>query len=103
MEKDYQQQLEELLEAVGKQNASDLHISVARHPTLRIDGELIPLVKYPIITPEDAQGLVFALLTDEQKDKFLKEKEIDFSYSYKDRARFRVKKDLLSTAKDFSW
>jgi len=90
MEKDYQQQLEELLEAVGKQNASDLHISVARHPTLRIDGELIPLVKYPIITPEDAQGLVFALLTDEQKDKFLKEKEIDFSYSYKDRARFRV-------------
>jgi len=90
MVEDYQQQLNELLEAVGKQNASDLHISVGRHPTLRIDGQLIPLVKYPIITPEYAQGLAFALLTDNQKEKFLKEKEIDFSYSYKDKARFRV-------------
>lgn len=86
----YQPELYELLEAVGKQNASDLHISVGRYPTLRIDGELIPLVKRPVITPEHAQGLVLALLTDEQKDKFLKEREIDFAYSYKEKARFRV-------------
>ena len=90
MTKDYQPELYELLEAVGKQNASDLHISVARHPTLRIDGKLIPLVKRPILTPEHAQGLVFALLTDEQKERFLKEKELDFSYSFKEKARFRV-------------
>jgi len=90
MIKDYQVELFELLEAVGKQNASDLHISVGRHPTLRIDGDLIPLVKKPIITPEDAQGLVLALLNEEQKQRFLKEKELDFAYSYKDKARFRV-------------
>ncbi len=90
MTNDYHSKLNELLEAVAKQNASDLHISVGRHPTLRIDGELIPLVKQPIITPEYAQGLIFALLTDEQKERFLKEKEIDFSYSYKGKARFRV-------------
>jgi len=59
MIKDYQVELFELLEVVGKQNASDLHISVGRHPTLRIDGDLIPLVKKPIITPEDAHK-VFA-------------------------------------------
>lgn len=90
MAKDYQFELYELLEKTCKQNASDLHISVGRYPTLRIDGELIPLVKEPIITPEYAQGLVFALLTDEQKELFIKEKEIDFSYSYKEKARFRV-------------
>jgi len=90
MIKDYQVELFELLEVVGKQNASDLHISVGRHPTLRIDGDLIPLVKKPIITPEDAQGLVLALLNEEQKQRFLKEKELDFAYSYKDKARFRV-------------
>ena len=90
MIKDYQVELFELLETVGKQNASDLHISVGRHPTLRIDGDLIPLVKKPIITPEDAQGLVLALLNEEQKQRFLKEKELDFAYSYKDKARFRV-------------
>ena len=86
----YQFELNELLEKAGKQNASDIHISVGRYPTLRIDGELVPLVKQPIINPERAQGLVLALLTDEQKEKFLKEKEIDFSYSYKEKARFRV-------------
>ena len=90
MIKDYQVELFELLETVGKQNASDLHISVGRHPTLRIDGDLIPLVKKPIITPEDAQGLVLTLLNEEQKQRFLKEKELDFAYSYKDKARFRV-------------
>ena len=88
--KNYQAELYELLEIVGKQNASDLHISVGRHPTLRIDGELIPLVKQPILTPEHTQGLVLTLLTDEQKERFLKEKELDFSYAYKDKARFRV-------------
>lgn len=88
--KNYQAELYEFLEVVGKQNASDFHISVGRHPTLRIDGELIPLVKQSILTPEHAQGLVLALLTDEQKERFLKEKELDFSYSYKDKARFRV-------------
>ena len=87
---DYQPELYELLETVGKQNASDLHISVGRHPTLRIDGQLIPLVKKPVITPEHAEGLIFSLLTDEQKESFLKDKELDFSYSYKDKARFRV-------------
>lgn len=90
MSNDYKAELDELLEAVGKQNASDLHISVGCHPTLRIDGELIPLVKKPILTPEHAKGLVFALLNDEQKELFLKEKDLDFSYAYKDKARFRV-------------
>ena len=88
--KNYKTELNELLEAVGKQNASDLHISVGRHPTLRIDGKLIPLIKQPMITAERAESLVLALLNDEQKDKFLKGKEVDFSYSHKEKARFRV-------------
>jgi len=87
---DYQAELFEFLETTAKQNASDLHISVGRHPTLRIDGQLIPLVKQPILTPEHAEGLVLALLSDEQKEIFLREKELDFSYSYKEKARFRV-------------
>ncbi len=90
MSEDYQQQLNELLELVGKQNASDLHITVGARPTLRIDGKLIPLVKKSVLKPEDVQGLVFALLSEEQKNQFLKQKELDFSYSHKDKARFRV-------------
>jgi len=42
---DYKQQLNDLLLATAKQNASDLHIGVGKYPMLRIDGLLIPLQK----------------------------------------------------------
>ncbi|MEK7555315.1 MAG: PilT/PilU family type 4a pilus ATPase [Patescibacteria group bacterium] len=87
---DYNQKLKDLLLTTARQSASDLHLAVGRHPTLRIDGVLIPLQKEPILTPEITENLVFALLTPEQKETFIKEKEIDFSYALEDKARFRV-------------
>ncbi len=90
MTKNYELQLEELLELVGKHNASDLHLSVGRYPTLRIDGRLNNLTKYPILTGEISKGLINVLLSDEQKEKLSKFKEIDFSYNFKEKARFRV-------------
>jgi twitching motility protein PilT len=87
---DYKQKLNDLLLTTARQNASDLHLAVGRHPTLRIDGILIPLQKEGILTPEIGENLILNLLTLEQKDKFLKEKEIDFSYGFEDKARFRV-------------
>lgn len=86
----YQQKLNDLLLATARQNASDLHIGVGRRPTLRIDGILIPLQKEPILTPEVAEGLIFSLLTEEQKQIFLRERQLDFSYNFEDKARFRV-------------
>jgi len=87
---DYGQKLHELMITAVKQNASDLHIGVGKKPTLRIDGILVPLEKEPIVTPDVAEGLVGALITDEQKARFIEHKEIDFSYALEDKARFRV-------------
>jgi len=86
----YSSTLEDLLEAAGKHGASDLHISVGRYPTLRIDDRLVPLTKYPVLTAEDAEKLIEALITKEQKDELYKKREIDFSYNYKEKFRFRV-------------
>ncbi|MSR73814.1 MAG: type IV pili twitching motility protein PilT, partial [Candidatus Pacebacteria bacterium] len=72
---DYQAKLTELLLATARQNASDLHIGVGQPPTLRLDGALIPLTGEQIITPEVAEGLVQALLNDEQKKVFAEKKE----------------------------
>jgi len=83
-------ELNELFELALKQSASDIHLSVGRRPTVRIDGDLIPVSAKPILTPESSEELVLALLRPEQKEKLLQEKEIDFSYSYEDKARFRV-------------
>lgn len=87
---DYKEKLNELLLATARQNASDLHIAVGRRPTLRIDGALIELQKEAILTPEDAQGLVLSMLSQDQKEKFLKYGDLDLSYAFEDKARFRV-------------
>ena len=87
---DAKSKVEELLSAVVKQNASDLHISVGRHPTLRVDGSLVPLLKEDVITPDTARDFVFSLISEEQKNRFLAEKDLDFSYDFRGRARFRV-------------
>lgn len=86
----YSAELKKLLSLVLREEASDLHISVPHHPTLRITGKLIPLVREKKISPKDSQELAFALMTDLQREKFLKEKEIDFSYDFEEKARFRV-------------
>jgi twitching motility protein PilT len=82
--------LKELLEIVVKEQASDLHVSVGHPPILRITGRLVPLAKREKMTPKDTQGLAEALMSPEQFQKFLIEKEIDFSYAFGPEARFRV-------------
>lgn len=94
---DYGQLLNELLDVTAKQNASDLHINVGKHPTLRIDGALVPLEKYPILTPEVTQGVISAMLSPEKLKQFTAEKELDLSYSFGDVARFRVNIYLQKT------
>jgi twitching motility protein PilT len=86
----YKQKLSDLLITTARQGASDLHIAVGRRPTLRLDGILVPLQQEEIITPEVAEGLVSALLTPQQKETFLHNREIDFSFSHGDDARFRA-------------
>ncbi len=82
--------IEELLEEVLKQDASDLHLSVGVPPTLRVDGYLKPLIQYGPLKEEDVKNLTFAILNDLQKEILLKDKELDFSFSYGELARFRA-------------
>lgn len=81
---------DELLSKVVKEGASDLHITVGRPPTIRMDGSLVSIPKEEIITPELARDFIFSILDEERREKFLKEKEMDLSYNFRDRARFRV-------------
>ncbi|MBI5153303.1 MAG: type IV pilus twitching motility protein PilT [Parcubacteria group bacterium] len=86
----YEAKIKELLLLTGAEGASDLHIGVARKPMLRIDGMLVPVEREPLLTPETAQGLIFAILTPEQKEKLIMKREIDFSFSVEEKARFRA-------------
>jgi twitching motility protein PilT len=86
---DYKKELDDLIALLVEENGSDLHFSVGTHPTVRITGSLIPLLKKPQLTETDVEGFMKALLTEEQQKKFLNDQEVDFSYSAKNGIRFR--------------
>lgn len=87
---DFRTKLDALAIQTASQGASDLHVSAGRHPILRVAGVLSPLSSEARLTPEDTEGMVFSILTDEQRSRLLRDRAIDFSYSVEDRARFRV-------------
>jgi twitching motility protein PilT len=84
-----EQRLKNLLLLVGQEKASDLHMSVGRYPTLRIDGGLRPVTKEKVLTPADTLAFSNVLLSEEQKKILLEKGSVDFSYNFEDRARFR--------------
>ena len=85
-----QPRIEILLEEVVKKKASDLHLQVGMPPMLRIDGHLAPIPGTQPMSEEVVEGLVFAMLDDDQKQVLLKDKEFDFSFAFGDLGRFRV-------------
>lgn len=87
---DYLPYLKKLLDIAVQQEASDLDISVGHVPNIRITGQLVPLGQERIITPKDSEAIAFSIMNDMQKEKFLAQKEFDFSYDFEGKGRFRV-------------
>ena len=86
---DYKRELEDLIDIVISENGSDIHLSVGSNPIIRVAGSLIPLIKKPVLSPEDNEGFIRALLSPDQEKEFLTKREVDFSYAARDGARFR--------------
>lgn len=82
--------IEDLLEEVVKQDASDLHLTVGKPPMLRVDGALKPVDGLSPLKPDDVEKLTFSVLDEVQKDILTKDKEVDFSFAFGDVARFRA-------------
>ena len=74
---DYSSFVRELLSITIQEQASDLHISVSQPPIIRVNGRLIPLLKMKSLNAEDTQALAFELMTADQQQRFLKEKEME--------------------------
>ncbi len=81
--------IDELLEMVVENDASDLHLAVGLPPVLRIDGEL-KMARYEPLTAPIAQRILYDILSDDQIQRFETELELDCSYAMRKIARFRV-------------
>lgn len=81
--------LETLFIEANTKGASDLHLAAGLSPVLRIHGELVAL-DHPPVTAARMEELVFAVLKPAQRERFLKERELDLSLQLRDGTRFRV-------------
>ncbi|MES2203077.1 MAG: PilT/PilU family type 4a pilus ATPase [Patescibacteria group bacterium] len=86
---DYKQKLSALIEIVVAQGASDLHMGEGIQPMLRVSGVLSPILSEAKLTREDMDGLLGVMLLPEHLKRFKDTQEVDFSYAYGDKARFR--------------
>lgn len=82
--------IERLLLMTAERRASDLHLTVPAVPTLRINGLLIPIEGEPPVTPKDTLQAFEAITTEQQRERFYDELELDFAHSLPGVARFRV-------------
>lgn len=86
----YKKEIDELLLLLAQEQGSDLHLSPGVFPTIRVDGRLIPLTNREILSQETIEGYATAIIGEERKARFLQEKELDFSYTVEEKARFRM-------------
>ena len=86
---DYGLLLKKYINVLVHEGASDVHFSVGVHPTIRVAGNLSPMLKEPVLAKEDTFGFLTELITAENQKRFLAEKEIDFAYETADGVRFR--------------
>lgn len=81
--------MHEILQQAVTAGASDVHITVASPPVMRVNGKLIRMFDNPLL-PEDTKRIILEILTPEQKQSFEEKGEIDISYSTAGLGRFRI-------------
>src|SRR3989344_3385608 len=86
---DYAATLKKYINVLAHEGGSDLHFSTEAHPTIRVAGSLTPMLKEPVLTPEDTKGFAKVLLTPQQEERFLSEQEVDFAFESDETVRFR--------------
>jgi twitching motility protein PilT len=79
-----------LLEKVVEIGGSDLHLTQGRPPMARVNGDIEVIEGFPVLTGSEIRRMIYAILTQKQREKFESVLELDTSHSVPDVGRFRV-------------
>ncbi len=82
-------EFDKLLKLVVEKGASDLFITAARPPSMKINGKIFAVSKNAL-SPEQARELVLGTMNKEQQDVFKAEHECNFAINTRGLGRFRV-------------
>ena len=83
-------EIDPFLTELWERKGTDLLFTVGIPPLLRIDGVMLPATGAAVLTNEDTERIVMSLLPPEVLEEFRLEKDADFSFGWRDVARFRA-------------
>ena len=82
-------EMNDLLDLMVDQGASDLHLQVGQPPTLRLSGSMTP-IDGPPLTPDDTEKLMQSITPDVHVSSVKLNGGADFGFAFGEKARFRV-------------
>lgn len=82
--------IDKLLSELLARGGSDLHLSAKNYPAIRVNGEMVLLKEYGVLSGAEIKTSVYSILTSQQKERFEKAWELDLAYNLPGKSRFRV-------------
>lgn len=79
-----------LLTQLMEMDGSDLHLTAGSPPQVRVHGELRKLEEHGVMTPAELRRMLYAILTEKQREKLEETLELDASHPLPGKGRFRV-------------
>ncbi len=86
----FNQKLEKILEHAIKKEVSDIHLNLGKPPYFRINGSLVYLDGFEELSEKDVEEMAFSMMSEERKEQFICQRDVDLSFDYKGKGRFRV-------------
>jgi twitching motility protein PilT len=87
--KEAEAQMVALMKAMLARDASDLHLTSETLPHMRIDGDMVPVEEYGVITHEKLKAMLFSIAPDKNRKQWEELRDTDFAYDMA-QARFRI-------------
>ena len=81
--------LDQMLERIVAEGASDLHLSPGLKPHWRIDGDMKEIADAAVLGREDALRLLEPVMEERHKEQLRQELDVDMAYAVPGLARFR--------------
>jgi twitching motility protein PilT len=82
--------IDEMLRAMKKLGASDLHMSCSMPPLVRQHGEMKPIPGFPELQPDRMLELLYEICPEKNRREFEERSDTDFAYAIAGLSRFRA-------------
>ncbi len=81
--------MQDLLDLVVEEGASDLHLTINSPPVIRLHGSMQP-IDTESLKPEDTERLMREITNEHHQEMLKRDGGTDFGYPFENKARFRV-------------